>query len=47
MGDLRLIPGWKDPLEKGKATDSEFWPGELVSEGQGQTGLSYFHFQGE
>ena len=22
-------PGWEDPLEKGKATHSVFWPGEF------------------
>ena len=28
-GDLDLIPGWEDPLEKGKATHPVFWPGEF------------------
>ena len=27
--DLGLIPGWEDPLEKGKATPPVFWPGEF------------------
>ena len=27
--DLGSIPGWEDALEKGKATHSVFWPGEL------------------
>ena len=28
-GDLGLIPGWEDPLEKGTATTPVFWPGEF------------------
>ena len=28
-GDLGLIPGWGDPLEKGTATTPVFWPGEF------------------
>ena len=27
-GDLVRCLGWEDPLEKGKATHSIFWPGE-------------------
>ena len=29
MGDLGSIPGWDDPLEKGKATHSSILPGEF------------------
>ena len=29
MGDLGLILGWQDPLEKGTATHFVFWPGEF------------------
>ena len=29
VGDLGSIPGWKDPMEKGKATPPVFWPGEF------------------
>ena len=40
--------GWEDPLEKGKATDSVFWPGELHGLyrpwGCSQTQLSDFQF---
>ena len=28
-GDLNWFLGWEDPLEKGKATHSIFWPGEF------------------
>ena len=48
-GDLSLIPGLKDPLEKGKATHSNIlaWrsPWTVQSMGlQSWTPLSYFHF---
>ena len=26
--------GWEDPLEKGKATHSVFWPGEFHGQGR-------------
>ena len=28
-GNLGLILGWEDPLEKGNATTPVFWPGEF------------------
>ena len=30
MGDLGLIPGWEDPLEKGKATHSTEMKGRQI-----------------
>ena len=41
--------GWGDPLEKGKATHSSIWPGELHGlynpwVTKNWTGLSDFHF---
>ena len=36
-GDLGLIPGWEDPLEKGKATHPVFWPGEFHGLGHPQS----------
>ena len=38
--------GWEDPLEKGKATHSVFWPREFHGPygiAKSQTGLSDFH----
>ena len=42
---------WEDPLEKGTATTSEFWPGEFhgcIVHGvtKSRTRLSDFHFHG-
>ena len=56
VGDLGLIPGWEDPLEKGKATHSSVLaPGNSMDRGAWQdtvhgvakswTRLSDFHFQ--
>ena len=36
--------GWEDPLEKGKATHSVFWPGEFHGLAKSQVGLNSFHF---
>ena len=37
--------GWEDPLEKGTATYSSVWPGELVhGAAKSWTRLSDFHF---
>ena len=50
VGDLGLIPGWEDPLEKGKATHSSIlaWriPCTIFSPwvAKSQTQLSNFHF---
>ena len=32
VGDLGLISGWEDPLEKGIATHFSFWPGEFCGQ---------------
>ena len=36
--------GWEDPLEKGKATHSVFWPGEVYGVAKSRTQLRDFHF---
>ena len=36
--------GWEDPLEKGKATHSVFWPGEVYGVAKSQTRMRDFHF---
>jgi len=39
--------GWEDPLEKGKATHSVFWPGEFQGVAKSRTQVSDFHFTTE
>ena len=46
VGDLGLIPGWEDPLEKGKATHSSILASRIPWTGvtKSQTWLSHFYF---